>query len=257
VSDCGSLEFAQARLQSRHGESATEATWQRLEVARELSALLDAARHSPLQRWLPGITLHSSGHEIEGLLRRQWRATVAEVAGWMPAPWQPSLHWCALLPDLPVLQHLLQGGEPAAWMADEPAWRALCSSPAAERAAALVGGPLAALAVAGPGPLLPAWQAEWQRRLPHPLGGPDDPLRQLTRALQAHAAACAAAPPGPGNLLRTALRSRLLQLWRRATLTPAAAFVHLGLCALDLERLRGELLTRRLFPPQPATAAEG
>jgi hypothetical protein len=36
-------------------------------------------------------------------------------------------------------------------------------------------------------------------------------------------------------------------LLRRATLEPAAAFIHVALCALDLERLRGELLSRLLF----------
>jgi len=40
---------------------------------------------------------------------------------------------------------------------------------------------------------------------------------------------------------------RLSLLWRRAALEPAAAFIHLVLSALELERLRGELLGRRLF----------
>ena len=35
---------------------------------------------------------------------------------------------------------------------------------------------------------------------------------------------------------------------RRATLEPAAASIHLALTALELERLRGELLLRALFP---------
>jgi hypothetical protein len=37
-------------------------------------------------------------------------------------------------------------------------------------------------------------------------------------------------------------------LLRRATLEPAAAFIHVAISALDLERLRGELLSRALFP---------
>ena len=62
-----------------------------------------------------------------------------------------------------------------------------------------------------------------------------------------HGAAFAAATPGPGTQLRRALQARLSLLMRRATLEPAAAFIHLALSALELERLRGELLARKLF----------
>jgi len=258
VIEVGSLEFAQARLQSRHGERADEAAWQRLEVAREFAALLDAGRQSPLHGWFIGITTHSASHQIEAVLRGHWRATVAEVAGWMPPRWRPSLQWCAPLPDLPALQHLLRGGEPAPWMAEDTVLRALCNAAPGARVAALAESSLGALA--GPRPaveprnesrnesLMRAWQAEWQRRLPQPLRGPDDPLRQLMATLQAHGAAFAEAPAGQGALLRATLKARLTLLLRRAALEPAAAFIHLALCALDLERLRGELCLRVLFP---------
>ena len=42
--DCGSLEYAQARVQARHGQRADELAWQRLETAREFAALLAGAR---------------------------------------------------------------------------------------------------------------------------------------------------------------------------------------------------------------------
>jgi hypothetical protein len=258
VIDVGSLEFAQARLQSRHGERADEPAWQRLEVAREFAALLDAGRQSPLQAWFVGITVQSTSHQIEAVLRGHWRAAVAEVAGWMPPCWQPALNWCAPLPDLPALQHLLRGGEPAPWMAEDPALHAACAAAPAERAAAIAAalteGALNALAgrqsatESLSGSLMPAWRAEWQRRLAQPLGGLDDPLRQLVTTLQSHGATFAAASAGQGGLLRAALKARLSLLLRRAALEPAAAFIHLALCALDLERLRGELLLRVLFP---------
>lgn len=250
--DVGSLDYAQARLQCRHGQRAGDAAWQRLEVAREFSALLDAARHTPLQPWLVGITLHSSAHQIEAVLRGHWRATVAEVAGWMPTRWQSAIRWCAVLPDLAVLQHLLRGGEPAAWMHGDADWAGVCKLPVGARASALAADRFAALAPAGAAPLLPAWWAEWQRRLPRPPGGADDALCQVVATLQAHGAAFSKAPPGPGGLLRRALQARLSLLLRRATLEPALAFIHLALCALDLERLRGELLARALFPRESA-----
>jgi hypothetical protein len=243
----GSLELAQARIQARHGQRAGEALWQRLEMTREFPALLEAARASPLRPWLEGLGVNSGSNQIETLLRMQWRNTVSEVATWMPAAWQPALAWCAVLPDLPVLQYLAQGGAALAWMQDDPDYRALCAVEPAERASALVAGRYAPLAAAwsDPGQLAQAWQAEWQRRLPARHAG--DSLSEVVATVQAHAAAFATAPPGSGALLRRSLQARLALLLRRAALEPAVAFIHVALCALDLERLRGELLGRALF----------
>jgi hypothetical protein len=250
VIECGSLEFAQARLQSRHGQRSGEAAWQRLETTREFAALLEVARSSPLRPWLVGITTPGTSHQIEAVLRTHWRALVSEVAAWMPAAWQPALAWCAVLPDLPVLLHLARGGEPTAWMLDDPDYRGMCAVPPTERAAALAAGKFGALADAWsvPQSLASAWYAEWERLLPQASGSADDGLSQVVATLREHGAAFAAAPAGQGWLLRRSLQARLSLLLRRATLEPAAAFIHVALCALDFERLRGELLSRALFP---------
>jgi hypothetical protein len=244
------LEYAQARLQARHGQRVDEAGWRRIEVVREMAPLLELARGTALRPWLVGIGADSSEHRIEAALCGHWRAQVAEVVAWMPVPWQPPLAWCAVLPDLAPLQHLARGGEPAAWMRDDGTWRELCAARAQERRAVLGAGPLAALAVAWslPRSIGQAWQAEWQRRLPRPLSDAGDALAALVRMLLDHSAAFAGATAGEGWLLRGALRARLSLLLRRAALEPAAAFIHLALCALDLERLRAELLRRVLFP---------
>lgn len=248
--ECGSIEYAQARLQSRHGGRASDAQWQQLESAREFAALLDAARAGPWRGWVAGLTAQSSAAQIESVLRAHWQAAVDEVVAWMPGPWHAALAWCAVLPDLPLLQHLARGGAPDAWMQDDPRWREFCALPQGERAAALAQGPWRALARAWPVPeqLAAAWLDEWRRRLPQPLQQADDSLRQVVAALRLHAVAFAAAAPGPGAPLRRALQARLSLLMRRAALEPAAAFIHLALSALELERLRGELLVRRLFP---------
>lgn len=247
--ECGSLEYAQARLQAHHGRRATEAQWQLLESTREFGALLDAARAGPLRPWVSGITTHAGAQEIEALLRTHWHAAVAEIVAWMPGPWRDAVAWCAVLPDLPVLQHLARGGVPESWMQQDRRWRELCALPQGERAAVLAQGPWRALAPAwsAPATLAAAWQAEWQRRLPQPLHDADDSLRQVVAALRQHGAAFATATPGSGTPMRRALQARLSLLMRRATLEPAAAFIHLALSALELERLRGELLGRRLF----------
>jgi len=248
--DCGSLEFAQARLQARHGQRAGDAAWQRLETAREFGALLEVARRTVLRPWLVGIGTPGSAHQIEAALRTHWRKAVAEIAGWMPVAWQPAVLWCIALADLPVLQHLARGGEPLPWMLDDPDVRTLCAAPPGQRAATVAAGRFAPLAVAWsePASLAHAWHAAWQRRLPQRTQDAEDSLNQVASALLAHGRAFAAASPGTGALLRRALQARLSLLLRRTTLEPAAVFIHVALCALDFERLRGELLRRALFP---------
>jgi hypothetical protein len=159
------------------------------------------------------------------------------------------------LPELPVLQHLARGGAPPAWLRDDDVWRDACTLPAAERETWLASGPAAALAPAwrAPDAVGSLWLAAWHRRLPR--GSHDDAgsLAALVRTVLAHRDAFAAAAPTQGAALRALLQARLGGLLRRAAVEPAVAFVHLALAALDLERLRAELLRRVLFAPwEPA-----
>ncbi len=255
--DCGSLDYAQARLQARHGQREGESTWQRLATARQFAALVEIARQTSLRPWLVGITAPPSAHQIEAVMRGHWRRAVSETVGWMPSDWHAALAWCALLPDLPLLQHLARGAEASPWMQDDPDYRRLCALAPAERSGALAAAGLGDLAVIWGAPQpsgalwRQAWHAAWQARLPRGAGAASDSLQPLVAAVRAHAAAFAAAPPGPDAGLRRSLQDRLSLLLRRAALTPAAAFIHLALAALDLERLRGELLRRALFNPGP------
>ena len=93
-----------------------------------------------------------------------------------------------------------------------------------------------------------AWGDEWSRRVPRGSGAEHGPLADCARLLIAHRAALADSSASDGISMRRALVARLSVLYRRATLDPAAAFIFLALSALDLERLRGELLRRALFP---------
>lgn len=275
--ECGSLEYALARLQARHGKRADETVWRRIEVVRELRRMLELARGTALWPWLDGITVDSDVHRIEQVLRSHWRQRVAEVASWMPSRWRAPLQWCAVLPDLPALQYLARGGEPPGWMHDDE-WRELALAPPSQRPAILHSGPLAAFAEArtAPDAIGDAWLTEWRRRLPdavdtaaprpagdaaHParerrgsralllLDDPGAPLELLARTIDDHRQSFAKASANEGWLLRASLRSRLCLLLRRVGLDPAAAFIHLALWALELERLRAELLRRALFAP--------
>jgi hypothetical protein len=253
VIDCGSLEYAHARLHARHGQRLGEVDWRRIEALRDFAPMLETARATALRPWLLGLGAASTAHDVEAGLRGRWRELVGEVAAWMPAAWQACVQWCRVWPDLPVLQHLARGGAPAAWLHDDAVWRDLAAAAPQERMAVLGAGAYAALAPAwvAPQALARLWWDEWQRRLPgsRSLGSEGDQLLLLLqRTLRDHRQAFEQAAPTQGWQQRAALRARLALLWRRAALDPAAAFIHLALAALDLERLRAELLRRILFP---------
>jgi hypothetical protein len=248
VKGAGSVEYAYARLWARNGERPDEADWHRLEIAREFSALLDTGRALPaISDWISGIAPGGDAHEVEARLRMHWRALVAEVAGWMPDSWQSAVRWCAARIDVPVVQYLARGGTALPWMLRDPVYRDLrFDGPGLAPDL----GMLAPLAIEWrrPEAMAAAWRVEWSRRVPRESFADEAPWRDLERAFAAHFRRFDGATIRDGWSLRRALQARLLVLFRKAMLAPAAAFIFLALCALDFERLRGELLRRAAFP---------
>jgi hypothetical protein len=252
----GSLEFAHARIWARWGARADEAQWRRIELTRDLAAVLDLARAGALARWVADLGPGATPHMIEHALRRQWRERVAELASWMPAAWQDAIDWCGLLVDLLPLQHLARGATPPAWCGDDARLRPLL---AAERAGAATGGravhdpqaePLRTLleaARADPQRLPQQWLAGWRQRAPDGAGRAAIE-HQLMPLLAQHSAAFGAPDAVDGWALRRALHARLVMLLRRALVEPIAAFAYLILTALEGERLRAELIARAAFP---------
>jgi hypothetical protein len=248
VIEAGSLEYAYARLSARYGNRPDELAWRRIEMMREFGAMLETARTSPLGSWLADIGPDADMHGIEHALRAHLRERIAAIATWMPPAWHASIEWCAALIDLPVLQHLARGGAPPHWLHDEPL-RAALRDGAPLRGEA---GAASLLATGMPDPdrVGKLWRAEWQRRLPARNGG-SALLAEVVRLLADHAALFRQPSLGDGWALRRALHARLSRLFRRAALDPAMAFIFLALSALDLERLRGEILRRVAFPRLP------
>ena len=246
----GSLEYAHARLSARYGDRPDELAWRRIEHVRALPALLDAVRASVLSVWMGGIGSHGTPHEIERVLRSHWRDLVAEVTAWMPEEWQPAVRWCAVLVDLPLLQHLARGGAVPPWMHDDPAYVDLAERESAGFGTAPADKALAPLAAAWTDPdrIGHLWLAEWRRRIPESQRAGNATMDEPARALGAHLAAFHERTAHDGWPLRRMLQARLSLLFRRAIVDPSAAFIFLALAALDLERLRGEILRRVIFP---------
>lgn len=244
--------YAQARLQARLGARPATAVWDRLHTLGDLSAWIEQARATPLGHWLASVSASSPPHEIERLLRAHFRRLIDDVARWMPSPWRPAVQWTAIVPDLPALAYLLRGGAALDWMREEPALRAVAEAVPELRVRALAQGPWADLAAGrrDESGLFAVWIEVWYRRLP------DDRRRRasiekLVAVLRAHRDAFARLTPAQTESAQDALAHQLVQLFRRGFLAPTAAFAWLLLTALEFERVRGELLTRTLFAPEP------
>jgi len=250
------IEYAFARMSARLGARPDEAAWHRLETVRGYAGALDVARATPHAEWVDGIAHDSDAHAIDAALRARWRDAVAEVATWMPDAWQPAVGWTAVLADVPVLEHLARGGEALRWIASDPAYRDLAIGAAESCPAALTEGPLAPFASAwrDPDRLFDVWHKTWEARLPRLDASGRAGRAMLARLLRAHAVAIGAPALRDAWPLRRALQLRLLQLFRRILAEPIAAFVYLAIVALDLERLRGELVRRAAFPAGTALA---
>jgi len=251
--DTDAIEYAQARLQARFGVRPNPAAWRRIETIRELPALFEAARATAFRPLVAGLTPAQPVHELEAGLRAHWRELAREVTGWLPGPWQRAAAWFALIPDLPVIEHLLRGGAAYAWMHGDAVFGDLADSDPPSRRMVLAASALAELdidltAETQPVALAEAWIAALRERLPESDGDEALQLNALGRVLDAHRWAIVTAQPGEAVGLRQALTGRLEALFRRAALTPAAGLCYLALAALDFLRLRGEVARRAALP---------
>ena len=242
--------YVQARIQSRHGERPDADAWARLHASRDLGHLLEAARSTGLARWVEQISVRSEPHAIERALRRELRDHVEEVASWTPHPWQPAVRWLSRLADLPALERLLGAEPPPPWMADDPALRNLALDDRDARTEAMRAAGLGEIVDAverGQAARL-AWAARFVELVPLDVGRRGE-IEDLLAAFVAHVERLEeAGADEDGWELRRELREELEHAFRWNALHPVALFAHLMLVALDLERLRGAILRRRLFP---------
>jgi hypothetical protein len=239
--------YVQARLQARFGDRLQESDWLALEAAKSLDRYLERARSTSMRRFTEHLSAQLDSHAIERALRADWRLYVREVAAWTPPVWEPAVMWVAYVPDISVLEHLLAGHTPD-WARDDPVYASLASVETPVRGARLVDTPLSPLASPHDPTTtlgdrwLSHWRALWPRTRERRW------LDHLVALVVSHRARLIrAGASDTSSHHRADLGHAVVRLFRRRSATPVALLCTLLLLALDLERLRGGLVRRRLF----------
>ena len=248
--------YAQARLQARHGLRPQEAVWRRLASSGDLANYLVAARRTPLGPWVEGIQSADTSHVLEAHLRQQFRRYVESVAHWLPVEWRACINWVRHLPDLPALLFLLQAEQAPGWMRNDADLGEFTIDRKSAVSDTLFGSDRAYLGKARQEgiPLYDAWYEQWQRLWPAK-SKLQSGLIHLGRLVRQHLHdEQTVALPATGHR-QEILAAELNAAFRRYSFKPAAACAHLGLVALDLQRLRGELAHRALFEETTAVQA--
>jgi hypothetical protein len=248
--------YVQARLQARHGERLQETDWRAIEAARSIDEFIARARVTALRRFTERVNARMSSHAVERMLRDTWRVYVAELASWVPAAWCQAVLWTSLLPELPIIDGALRGEAPE-WIEQDPAFAELAKADAQKRNVTPANSPLDAL-VASNGrekTLAARWYTHWRSLWPRRQAA-NRALLDLIATIIAHVERLDRAGLQEASAsYRRDLARKLTRMFRRHGGSPAAMFCHLALVALDLERLRGDLVRRRLFEPSIAEEA--
>jgi hypothetical protein len=249
--------YAQVRIQSRYGQRADAGVWHKLHNIQDLGSYLQTAQQSALRPWVLGLSATHDSHDIELALRQKYRQHVDEVAGWLPTRWQEPIRWIKRLVDLPTLQYLLAGGEPLGWMKSDPELSDFTADDPQLRVQAMIQAGNKALvdSLQQNGSVLSGWLSQWNSIRPGSLKV-ERSLRPLEKLLHEHIRHQA---EQQGKALPTdydQLLDQLRLLFRRHAFQPTAVCAYLAIVAVDVYRIRSDLM-QRLFFPSGHDLAEG
>jgi hypothetical protein len=241
--------YVQARLQARHGARPNEGEWRRLHSIGDLGNYLQVAQRGPLNNWVVGMNASTDVHDIELTLRQRFRSYIDELSQWLGNDWRSAIIWTKRLVDLPALNYLISGQAINNWMLDDPELKAFAHVNESLRAEAFMASDCEVFLQAWKNQqrLTDAWFQEFQKRCPHNISKQSG-LMHVWKAIANRLQAQCEAPNDNTAIARESLEAELIAGFRKYSNSPAAFFIHLALTALDLEKLRGGLVHRSLFP---------
>ncbi|UCC15042.1 MAG: hypothetical protein JSW21_03580 [Gammaproteobacteria bacterium] len=244
--------YVQARLQARHGRRPSDDRWRLLESTPDIASYLQAARATSLRPWIVHLASEADSHQVERSLRVDWGLYVSQIASWMPARWRSAVQWLSTLPYLPHFVYLVRNEPVPRWMLDDPVFSGVSQTDLDSRREALQSTLLsrASFEIDWDVPPVTAWFDAWKDLCPSADESDEAALDRIRVDYEKHTAAIQdnplAYPVGPP--LRRRLAQRFNSIFRQHSGRIPAVFAHLGLMALDVERLRGGLVLRALFP---------
>jgi hypothetical protein len=251
------IAYAQARIQSRYGERADARVWLKLHNIQDLGSYLQTAQQTPLRHWVLGLSSSHSSHDIELALRQKYRRSIDEVASWMPTDWQKPLHWVKRLADLPALQYLADGGEPLDWMIADPDINGFIADDplVCVQAIRQAGNSIMVDSWQQSGSILSGWLSQWNSLRPKSRYSNRglEPLEKLLHD-QMHQQRNQQEVPLPGDY--EIILDQLRLIFRRYAFQPAAVFAYLAIVAIDLHRIRSDLMQRLYFQDNRSLAED-
>jgi hypothetical protein len=250
-----SIEYAHARTSARLSQRPGERLAHQLRACRSIAAQLEAVRASPAASYVSGVEAAGSIDSIEAAFRQQFRLRVEELANWSPDAWKPAIRFVASLLDLPVLLHLSGTVTLPGWVHADAALAHLARPDALERRIGIAADypwlrtafeteARASTRAARLHPALQAWLRRWRTLWPACSADERANLEQLVLIIERHLLRFGTLAVEDAGAARMELASQLSNLMRRAAVEPTALFAWLALLALDLERLRGDFVTR-------------
>ncbi len=241
--------YAQARIQARYGKRLPEAVWLQLSAAQTFQSYLEAARGTALAPWVANLSSASDVHDVEHSIRGSLYTAIGELSHWVPEPWVDAVLWIHWLVYLPALRYLLEGASIPDWMHEGHRLRPFLQDSVEGRAQAIeaAGGDILVLAWRRGEPLEDGWVRRWRELWSGGYTAAVDLLDDLTEMFLQHVGRFPHRAPETAWQARRALQVQLERLFRRQAMQPAIVFIYLALVALDLERLRSELLSRIVF----------
>jgi hypothetical protein len=248
--------YTQARLQAQHGNRPEQELWQHLQAYKELSGYLQYARQTSLRPWVQGLHATQDRDVVESVLIRQLQQHISDVASWQPHTWQRAIAWLKHLPMLPALQHLLSGNTAPAWMVSDDDLKRFTVSNQEQRLLLLQQSEHFPMVEAWQNgkPLVDGWLKYWKKLWPNKSGFDSKPLQELINVVHKHLVVFRNSPIDQTWQAREALVRKLSVLFRKHAFHPAASCIHLLLIALDVERLRADIMGRMLFAEKTGNA---
>jgi hypothetical protein len=245
-----SFIYSYTRLQARHGMRPDEHIWQIVESKKELANYLQAARQTSLKNWLAGIQASDNHHAIETTLIKLYQDYILDIARWVPSAWRDAVRWVVVVPYLPAIQHLISGNSAQSWMLSHPDLKEFTATNLELRLDSFSQSPYAPLLAATQAdqPVVEGWLAHWRALWPEKKPAQQQALNALINQVRQHREIFAQLSLNMTWRQRQQLTNKLTMLFRKYAYQPVAVFIHLLLVALDMERLRGAIMQRSLFP---------